>query len=289
LALDNAGTGGSYVPESIWFHSIETMVRDVISLTKYLKWDAFHVVGVSMGGMISLELACRYTIHVKSLTLINTHAGGIRTNFFPPFGGAYLLIRAILTKDVEKRRSFLRKLLYCQRSLNDPDKLKILTDFRTNVIEKAPLSSFKGVLSQLLAINKHWISSPRLLYLKRTGIPALVIVGTEDCLVHPRNSYYIQQQLNCELLEVEAGHGIPSECSDFLNHNLQRHILNAEKKSPTVYRGINSFRDYRLMTVFLIGHLLSLPTLLIICYCLKHNLYPSIGSYSTTLFSRFFK
>lgn len=52
------------------------MAQDAIGLANYLKWDKFHVVGVSMGGMISQEIALGALDRICTLNLGTTHSGG---------------------------------------------------------------------------------------------------------------------------------------------------------------------------------------------------------------------
>ena len=67
-----------------WFmhpNSTKEMALDTRDLMDHLGWTSnVHVVGVSMGGMIALELACLCPEYMTSLCLTSTHAG--RT--FPP-------------------------------------------------------------------------------------------------------------------------------------------------------------------------------------------------------------
>ena len=70
------------------------MARDILELLNHLQWERFHLVGLSMGGMISLELSFLGTIlrsistsistksfvvleRLLSLSLFVTHAGGL--------------------------------------------------------------------------------------------------------------------------------------------------------------------------------------------------------------------
>ena len=57
------------------------MAQDAIKIADYLKWDKFHVAGVSMGGMISQEIALAALDRVATLNLAVTHSGG--TGSFP--------------------------------------------------------------------------------------------------------------------------------------------------------------------------------------------------------------
>jgi pimeloyl-ACP methyl ester carboxylesterase len=61
------------------------MALDALELLdKCLHWDTFHVVGLSMGGMIALELSLLTLHRLLSLSLLVTHAGGL-TSIAPVF------------------------------------------------------------------------------------------------------------------------------------------------------------------------------------------------------------
>ncbi len=64
------------------FHLIDAsrtkrLARDVYELLEHLAWDRFHLVGLSMGGMIALELSFMVMPRIKSLSLLVTHSGGL--------------------------------------------------------------------------------------------------------------------------------------------------------------------------------------------------------------------
>ena len=52
------------------------MAQDGIRIADYLKWEQFHVAGISMGGMISQEIALLVPKRVSTLNLAVTHSGG---------------------------------------------------------------------------------------------------------------------------------------------------------------------------------------------------------------------
>jgi pimeloyl-ACP methyl ester carboxylesterase len=56
-------------------YSTSEMAKDIIEVLDHIKWTeerSIHVVGVSMGGMISQELALRIPERITSLTLVST-------------------------------------------------------------------------------------------------------------------------------------------------------------------------------------------------------------------------
>jgi 3-oxoadipate enol-lactonase len=81
LILDNRGYGHSDRPSKLY--STHRMAKDAYSVIKnQLKWNHYHLVGQSMGGMIATELALLDMRSLLSLALVVTHAGGLSS--FPP-------------------------------------------------------------------------------------------------------------------------------------------------------------------------------------------------------------
>ena len=64
------------------------MAADALALVNKLGWEKFHVIGISMGGMISQELSILATDRILSLTLAATHSGG--SGSFPPVPFCFL-------------------------------------------------------------------------------------------------------------------------------------------------------------------------------------------------------
>lgn len=74
LSFDNRGAGRTDKPDIEY--SIPMMADDTAGLMAALGLSRAHVVGVSMGGRIAMELAARYPRRVDRLVLISTAATG---------------------------------------------------------------------------------------------------------------------------------------------------------------------------------------------------------------------
>lgn len=74
LIFENRGMGLSDAPSGLY--STSQMAQDLIDLLDHVGWkDKIHVNGVSMGGMIGLELASTWPERIQSLILTSTTSG----------------------------------------------------------------------------------------------------------------------------------------------------------------------------------------------------------------------
>lgn len=93
LVLDNRGSGESSVTPGRYTTTM--LAQDAYQLIEHLGWTKYHIVGCSMGGMISQELALLRINQVQSLTLIATQTGeGWKS--IPPMLGLYIQVRFIV-------------------------------------------------------------------------------------------------------------------------------------------------------------------------------------------------
>ena len=74
IALDNRGAGRTDKPDSAY--TIEMMADDTAGLMDALSIPHAHVLGISMGGRIALELALSYPDRLDKLILVSTSAAG---------------------------------------------------------------------------------------------------------------------------------------------------------------------------------------------------------------------
>lgn len=87
-----------------------------------------------------------------------------------------------------------------------------------------------GNIGQTAACLRHYVSDQRLLKIKEASIPVLVLTGTWDNLVNPKNSYHLAKVLDCHLEVFEgSGHALASEQYTRYNNIIDEHFTIASK------------------------------------------------------------
>ncbi|KAI8616693.1 Alpha/Beta hydrolase protein [Chytriomyces sp. MP71] len=233
---ENRGSGFSSSPPKDY--SMKDMAKDAVDLMNQLGWTSAHVVGVSMGGMIAQELALLAPERIKSLTLASTCSA--RT--LPPMKHIPWLISSFtkIALGLEKVKNLMPHFLYSQRWLNLPaptnsgftSNLDYMLKFHGGRIDSRPPQSFSSALRQLAGILHFRISAESLNQLKatflRSRIPAMVVHGTDDALVHLRSSWDLARMLGARLVVFEGrGHALNHEDIELFNRLLLRHFYTA--------------------------------------------------------------
>lgn len=239
LTVDNRGCGRTVTPRG----RITTtqMACDVIELLKFLEWDKtkVHLVGNSLGGMIAQEVALAAPHQVGTLTLISTHAGGLRC-YVPPFSAMISLSRQLFAKGEKEQARVLLETVFSTHHLRKPGRKEHLSiihkefptvlDFYVHMFTEsfsqifAKENAFYMFMQQMSAVLTHYVSHKRLRALKNK-FPTLVMTGTGDKIVAPGHSYKLARVLDAELLEFpDAGHALTEECLDHINCALKDHF-----------------------------------------------------------------
>ncbi|KAG8979225.1 hypothetical protein FRB90_008169 [Tulasnella sp. 427] len=181
------------------------MAIDVITLLEYVGWTAarrqLHVVGVSMGGMISLELASRIAPRIASLSLLVTTSGGWSLRNFTPFKGASGLVRLTFAKEPDDKVKLSFPLMYPTKWLNEPAKdydrpditnAEYLTPIVIRRINTTRKQTLVGALSQMAAAMRHYVSPARLRTISKSIPKIYIMTGDEDYLVQTKNSHHLK-------------------------------------------------------------------------------------------------
>lgn len=107
MFFDNRGVGFSDAPKGVY--STSQMAQDTLELLDALGWRSdVHIAGVSMGGMISLELVLADPKRFSSLVLTSTNAGRSP----PQLVTVSFLSRVILVKDPVARMKLICETLF---------------------------------------------------------------------------------------------------------------------------------------------------------------------------------
>lgn len=218
---DHLGLGDSDPAPSA--QTMQKMAADAERVLDALDWPDAHVVGVSMGGMIAQELALAAPTRLRSLTLIATHAGGIRAAL-PRAEGLARFVEANVARGPDKRVEALKRLLYTPDFLERVDVAKLDRRITDMAGVRAPRATLAG---HLRAVLRHR-TRRRLPSLR---VPTMVVRPGRDILVHPRNCDVIAAAIpGARLVRFDdAGHGITFQCAEKLNGELANHIRAAEE------------------------------------------------------------
>ncbi|KAF4315780.1 hypothetical protein BBO99_00009139 [Phytophthora kernoviae] len=193
LSFDNRGVGGSTSP--IGPYTTSNMAEDTLALLDHIGWEQAHVVGYSMGGMISLELANLAPERVKSLSLLCTTRGrdpDVETHnllvvLYPP---------KFLSQEMESdSRSIYEALFGVHKYL----------------VENRESPRLFGFVGQGSAVLSHFVSDERLHFIRDHQFPILVLGGAKDVVIPARETYTLQDLLASDhttmVMYDDAGHG----------------------------------------------------------------------------------
>jgi pimeloyl-ACP methyl ester carboxylesterase len=203
IRYDNRDVGLSTKLEGQTY-SLDDMADDAAGLLDALGIGAAHVVGASMGGMISQVLAIRHPAKVLTLTSIMSSAGG--EDAAPPSPEAMAVLMA---QRPETRDDVIEMAVQARRVIGGKgwpiDEAKTRAD-AARAYDRMYYP--EGFLRQITAI----MSAPsRVAALGELTMPVLVIHGTDDTLVPPDNGRITAKAVpHAELIEIEGmGHDLP--------------------------------------------------------------------------------
>jgi pimeloyl-ACP methyl ester carboxylesterase len=201
-------------------YSLADMAADTAGLLDALGVPAAHVAGASMGGMIAQTLAFRYPSRVLSLTSIMSSTGGRLVG--RPSGRAASML---LSAPPRNRADYVEMLVRTFRLIGSPG----YPFDEARMRERAERTYDRGVhrsgtVRQLAAIMADRDRTPRL---RTVRIPALVVHGAQDPLVHVSGGRATARAIPGADLDIVPGMG----------HDLPRAVW------PRVVTGITRIAD----------------------------------------------
>jgi len=252
---DNRGIGLSEPASGRW--TTTAMAQDALAVLDAVGWTqprSVHLIGLSMGGMITQEIALADVQRFASMALISTIAGGMSSILgfarALPSGGMTLL-RTVYAITPQEQLVQGLSLLYPKPFLEEEQMHPTTREpvlnakaFRKALILRGVEGKKKGirpfsmltVWNQAIAVASHCVSTERLAILNahfEGGKHILVVTGTDDILVHPTNSDALQSGLDCRILRLPgAGHGANEQCAAEVNAALEENIRKANRIAP---------------------------------------------------------
>jgi pimeloyl-ACP methyl ester carboxylesterase len=207
LVLDNRGAGKSDAP---WGRYTTTMLaEDALELLDHIGWTearSIHVNGVSMGGMIAMQLALLAGERIKSLTLTSTcakHQNPPRTRLESVAGW----IDWFRPKPTNERKvEVLMGRLFCdeewlERKDSEYPSFKNNRErvFQTMLyrVTQSQTPRISGQIGQIAACLTHNCSHSDLAQIG-ARLPVLVIVGRRDMLIDPACSDITYKQISLD-------------------------------------------------------------------------------------------
>jgi pimeloyl-ACP methyl ester carboxylesterase len=221
INIDNRDAGDSAV--GMGPYTIADMADDAAGVLHELKLGPAYVIGWSMGGFISLELAVRNPALVDRLILVATSAGGPAQIRPAPEIGALLARNE--SEDIETRVRRVFPLIagrgYLQSHPEDLDQL-----VRHAQARPMALDAYQRQLSAVMV----WAGvSDRL---DQITLPTLIIHGDADPLIPYANGQYMAAHMKGAKLSTYpgVGHLVPIEAAERFNQD----TIDFLSSSPTV-------------------------------------------------------
>ena len=190
-------------------YSIQDMASDGVAVLDHLNIESAHILGMSMGGMISQVLVAQHPERVKSFTMISSTASTPNPFNGPKFKVTQQLLKRSAAKDdIDGRIDQSIKLF---ELIGTPGKDYDTPQFRQNMrayIERG--GDDGGFLRQMAAIIG---SKNRKELLKSINTKTLIIHGDIDPLIKVKNAYSAHKLIQSSHLEVveNMGHLLDEE------------------------------------------------------------------------------
>lgn len=204
LRFDNRGIGQTDKPRGPY--SSKLMADDCKTLVDGLGIKDFHLMGVSMGGMIATEYALAYGRDLRSLTLACTYGKA------DPFCQSMFAMWADLAKAVSVPFVMRDVSLWAFTGPFFEERPNDAAEFAAAMA--ALDMSLDAYLAQLAVIQAHDISDRA----SQIKVPTLVLAGEEDILIPVRLSRKLQVAIpNAQWKTVPGGHACLWESPDPFN------------------------------------------------------------------------
>ena len=207
-------------------YTLNDMAKDGIDVLDHLDISKAHILGTSMGGMISQIICAKYPNRVKTFTLIASTA-----SIPGPFNGATKEVREMMVSRSQSTNPTMDEVY--QRELKwvgligmqgkNIDTPKFREDTINNFNRIKDIKDGYGYARQLTAILS---SKNRIKKVKSIKAKTLLIHGKFDPVLNVKNSYFMNKLIaNSELIVIpNMRHLIEEEILDQFKDKLKLHL-----------------------------------------------------------------
>ncbi len=201
IVLDNRGCGRTKTDGSSF--DLKDLARDAIGLMDFLRYDKFHLIGHSMGGMIAQELALMQPGRVKKLVLassspkLSEKARELLEDLYDKWLNGYdladwfrIMFRCLFTKEALSNKKFMDAAIIFALAYPYPQTLE----------------GFKGQVDAITSFD----AISRIHSIKQS---CLIMSGKEDILIPPEESktlHNISGETQFKIIP-DAAHSIHAE------------------------------------------------------------------------------
>ena len=206
IRFDNRGAGQSDTPSGLY--TTEQMAADCEAVMDAAGVGSAWILGMSMGGMIALELALMSPERVRGLVLGSVNPYGKRSTSCGIWPQLLLFISAFSPKKTARKIQAWVTLSDAFLKETGKDKADAMMDQWDQWAAMEPFR-IKGLLAHTAAIFSH-NSGDRL---EQLNAPTLLMAGELDRLVPPANSRMMSEVIRDAELHImpSCGHNIETE------------------------------------------------------------------------------
>jgi len=192
LSYDNRGIGESEIPAGPY--SVDELAADALHVLDEAAVERAHVLGASLGGMAAQALAAAHPERVDRLVLVATTPGGAAARPLPEATRRLMAEAPSLPPEVALRR-------FVANALGAGAPVALADEIYAYRLEHPP--DPVGWAGQAAA-GATWDANGRL---DRIEAPTLIVAGTADTVVDPRNSQLLADRIPGARLERLEGAG----------------------------------------------------------------------------------
>jgi pimeloyl-ACP methyl ester carboxylesterase len=220
IVFDNRDVGQS--SEASGEYEVADMAADALALADALELDRFHLLGLSMGGAISQEVALAAPERLLTLTLVVTFGGG--GTWGRAQGASWSERVAGMSR--EERVEELLLLCLSEQTFENVEFVEFL---RQTLLANPHPQSAEAFVRQLLATSRHEARDR----LGSLELPVHVIGAEHDLLVPVWKSHELAELIpGARLTVIEgAAHGVNLEAAEAFNSSVLE-FLSAAASSP---------------------------------------------------------